>query len=47
MHGNRPSRTRRAIAAVLLALTIFGGGVAGASAANAASALAGSNVFIG
>ncbi len=35
MHANRPSRTRRAIAAVLLTLALLGGGIPAATGANA------------
>jgi hypothetical protein len=36
MHANRPSRTRRAIAAALLTLALLGGGIPAATGANAA-----------
>ena len=35
MNANRPSRTRRAIAAVLLTFALLGGGIPAATGANA------------
>jgi hypothetical protein len=39
MHANRPSLTRRAIAAALLTLALLGGGIPAATGANAKQCL--------